>query len=85
MVNLAVDGGAYLIDIERSGDEIVLAVLREVPPSAIASKGAAVMHECSAERGHPFLLQAASGATMSWCSPRASSAPRRGSCTPPSS
>ena len=57
VLNLAVDDGAYLVDVERSGEDIVLAVLRSVPLPDVDEKTRALLHHCSFERDHPFLLQ----------------------------
>ena len=57
VLNLAVDDGTYLVDVERSGEEIVLAVLRSVPLPEVDEKARALLHCCSFERDHPFLLQ----------------------------
>ena len=57
VLNLAVDGGAYLVDVERSGEDIVLAVLRSVPLPEVDEKTRALLHQLSFERDHPFLLQ----------------------------
>ena len=57
-LNLSVDGGRYLIDVERSGDEILLAVFRRAPFPAIDEKVSVLLHQCSFERYHPFFLQA---------------------------
>ena len=57
VLNLAVDGGAYLVDVERSGEDIVLAVLRSVPLPEVDGKARALLHHLSFEQDHPFLLQ----------------------------
>ena len=57
VLNLAVDGGEYLVDVERSGEDIVLAVLRSVPLPDVDEKTRALLHHLSFERDHPFLLQ----------------------------
>ena len=57
VLNLSVDGGAYLIDVERSGDEIVLAVLRRAAPAEFEEKALALLGVAGVERYHPFALQ----------------------------
>ena len=57
VLNLAVDGGAYRVDVERSGEDVVLAVLRAVPVPEVDDKARALLHRLSFERDHPFLLQ----------------------------
>ncbi|MCY4563973.1 MAG: hypothetical protein OXE40_05750 [Gammaproteobacteria bacterium] len=57
VLNLSVDGGAYLIDVERSGEQIVLAVLRRAPLSELEEKALALLRATGVEQYHPFLLQ----------------------------
>ena len=57
-LNLSVDSGRYLVDIERSGDEFLLAVFRHVPPSDIEEKITLLLHSCSPDSHQPYFLQA---------------------------
>ncbi len=57
VLNLSVEDGKYLIDVERSGDDVVLAVLRQVPLPEVDAKARRLLRECSFERYHPFFLQ----------------------------
>ena len=56
-VNLSVDGGAYLIDVERSGEQIVLAVLRRAPLPELEEKALALLRASGVEHYHPFFVQ----------------------------
>ena len=58
VLNLAVDEGRYLVDVERAEEDIVLAVFRPVPQPDVAEKARALLGQCSFEHNHPFLLQA---------------------------
>lgn len=57
-LNLSIDGGRYLVDIERSGDELLLAVFRRVPLSAVQETITLVLRCCSFDNDQPFFLQA---------------------------
>lgn len=58
VLNLSVEDGKYLVDVERSGDDIVLAVLRRTPLPEVETKARLLLHTCSFEHDHPFFLQA---------------------------
>ena len=57
-LNLCVNGGQYLVDVERSRDEILLAVFRQVPPHEVATKIWFLLRACNFDSGQPFFLQA---------------------------
>ena len=57
-LNISVDGGRYLVDIERSGDEILLAVFRRVALSEVEEKSTLLLRWCSVDNHQPFFLQA---------------------------
>ena len=57
-LNIAVDGGRYLIDIERSDDEILLAVFRRVALSEVEEKITLLLRSCSFDNDRSFFLQA---------------------------
>ena len=57
VLNLSVDGGAYLIDVERSGEQIVLAVLRRAPPPELEEQALALMRASGVGQYHPFFVQ----------------------------
>ena len=58
VLNLTVDDARYLIDIERSGNDIVLAVLRHAPLPDVAASSRLLLEATSFEHDHPFFLQA---------------------------
>ena len=58
ILNLSVDGGRYLVDIERSGDDILLATFRRVALADIEEKIALLLRVCSPDRYQPYFLQA---------------------------
>lgn len=58
VLNLSVEDGRYLVDVERSGDAVVLAVLRRAPLPDIEDHARALLAACGFERDHPFFLQA---------------------------
>lgn len=57
VLNLSVEEGDCLIDVERCGDEIVLAVLRRAPQSEIREKALILLHRCGVESYLPFVVQ----------------------------
>ena len=57
VLNLSVEDGTYLIDVERSGDDVVLAVLRRAPLPEIEEKALALLRACSFESDHPYFVQ----------------------------
>ena len=57
VLNLSVEDGKYLVDVERSGDEIVLAVFRRAPLPEIEEKALSLLRKCSFESYHPFFVQ----------------------------
>lgn len=57
-LNLSVDGGRYLVDIERSADDILLATFRHVPLSDVEEKIMLLLRSCSPDSHHPYFLQA---------------------------
>ena len=57
VLNLSVEDGRYLVDVERSGDEIVLAVLRRAPLPELEERARSLLRACSYERYHPFFVQ----------------------------
>ena len=57
VLNLSVEDGRYLVDVERSGDEIVLAVFRRAPLPEFEEKARSLLRACSYERYHPFFVQ----------------------------
>ena len=58
VLNLSVEDGRYLVDVERCGDEVVLAVLRRAPLPDIEDHARALLAACAFERDHPCFLQA---------------------------
>lgn len=58
VLNLAVEDGKYLIDVERTGETIVLAVLRRVPVAEVEAKAHLLLRATGFEHDHPFFLQA---------------------------
>ena len=57
-LNISVDGGRYLIDIERSGDDILLAVFRRVALCEVDEKITLLLGSCNVEACRSFFLQA---------------------------
>ena len=57
VLNLSVDDGRYLVDVERSGDEVILAVFRRAPLPDIEDKARSLLRACSFESYHPFFVQ----------------------------
>lgn len=57
-LNLSVDSGRYLVDVERSGDEFLLAVFRHVPPSGVEETITLLLRSCSPDSHQPYFLQA---------------------------
>ena len=57
VLNLSVDDGRYLVDVERSGDEVILAVFRRAPLPDVEDKAQSLLRACSFERYHPFFVQ----------------------------
>ena len=57
VLNLSVEGGKYLVDVERSGDDIVLAVLRRAPLAEVEETALSLLRKCSFESYHPFFVQ----------------------------
>ena len=58
VLNLSVEDGRYLVDVERSGDDVVLAVLRRAPLPEVEDKALSLLRRCSFENDHPFFVQA---------------------------
>lgn len=57
-LNLSVEGGRYLVDVERFQDELLLAVFRSVPLREVDDKICFLLRSCSFENYQPFFLQA---------------------------
>ena len=57
VLNLSVDDGRYLVDVERSGDEVILAVFRRAPLPDVEDKARSLLRACSFESYHPFFVQ----------------------------
>lgn len=57
VVNLALAGGRYLVDVERAGDEVVLAVLRTAPAADVEAKARLLLRGACFDRDHPFPVQ----------------------------
>ena len=57
VLNLSVENGKYVVDVERSGDEIVLAVLRRAPLPEFEETAVSLLRSCSFESYHPFFVQ----------------------------
>ena len=57
VLNLSVENGKYLVDVERSGDEIVLAVFRRAPLPEFEETAVSLLRRCSFESYHPFFVQ----------------------------
>lgn len=57
VLNLSLDNGKYLIDVERSGDDIVLAVFRDTPIPDVGESARLLMRLCSYEHYRPCFLQ----------------------------
>ena len=58
VLNLAVEDGKYLIDVERTGETIILAVLRRAPAAEVEAKARLLLRATGFEHDHPFFLQA---------------------------
>ena len=57
VLNLSVEDGKYLVDVERCGDDIILAVFRRAPLPEIEEKALSLLRKCSFESDHPFFVQ----------------------------
>ena len=57
VLNLSVDDGRYLVDVERSGDDVILAVFRRAPLPDVEDKARSLLRACSFESYHPFFVQ----------------------------
>ena len=57
VLNLSVEDGRYVVDVERSGDDVVLAVLRRAPLPEVEEKALSLLRRCSFENDHPFFVQ----------------------------
>ena len=57
VLNLSVEEGRYLVDVERSGEDIVLAVLRRAPLAEVEETALSLLRKCSFESYHPFFVQ----------------------------
>ena len=57
VLNLSVEEGKCLIDVERCGDEIVLAVLCRVPGPEVREKALFLLRRCGVESYLPFVVQ----------------------------
>lgn len=57
VLNFSVDGGKYLIDVERFEDDVVLAVLRGARAPEIEAKARLLLRTASFDHDHPFFLQ----------------------------
>ena len=57
VLNLSVEGGKCLIDVERCGDEIVLAVLYRTPLPDVREKALFLLSRCGVESYLPFVVQ----------------------------
>ena len=57
VLNLSVEDGTYLVDVERSGEDVILAVLRRAPLPELEEKARSLLRACSYERYHPFFVQ----------------------------
>ena len=57
VLNLSVEDGKYLVDVERSGDDVILAVLRRAPLPELEERALSLLRACSYERYHPFFVQ----------------------------
>ncbi len=57
VLNLSVEGGKCLIDVERCGDEIVLAVLYRTPLPDVREKALFLLRRCGVESYLPFAVQ----------------------------
>ncbi|MDE0003337.1 MAG: hypothetical protein OXQ29_11640 [Rhodospirillaceae bacterium] len=57
VLNLSVEGGRCLVDVERCGDEIVLALLCRAPRSEVREKALFLMRRCGVESYLPFVVQ----------------------------
>jgi len=58
VLNLSMDAGKYLIDVERAGADIVIAVLRDVPLPQVDEQIRFLLSQCSFEHYRPHFLQA---------------------------
>lgn len=59
VLNLSVEEGKRLIDVERCGEEIVLAVLCRAPLLKVREKALLLLRRCGVESDLPFMVQAA--------------------------
>ena len=57
VLNLSVEDGKRLIDVERCGDEIVLALLCRAPQPEVREKALFLLGRCGVESYLPFLVQ----------------------------
>ena len=57
VLNLSVEDGRYLVDVERAGDDVVLAVFRRAPLPEIEERALDLLRKCSFESYHPFFVQ----------------------------
>ena len=57
VLNLSMDGGKYLLDVERSGETIVIALLSTVSSAEFDKRARFIMRQCSFEHYRPFFLQ----------------------------
>ena len=57
VLNLSVEGGRRLVDVERCGDEIVLAVLCRAPRPEVREKALFLLRRCGVESYLPFVVQ----------------------------
>ena len=57
VLNLSVEDGKYLVDVERSGDDIVLAVFRRASLPEVEVTARSLLRKCSFESYHPFFVQ----------------------------
>ena len=57
VLNLSVDGGKRLIDVERCGDEIVLAVFCRARRPEVREKALFLLRRCGVESYLPFMVQ----------------------------
>ena len=59
VLNLSMEDGKCLIDVERCGDEIILAVLCRVQRPHVREKALYLMRRCGVESDLPFMVQVA--------------------------
>ena len=57
VLNLSVEDGKRLIDVERCGDEIVLAVLCRAPLPVVREKALLLLRRCGVDSYLPFMVQ----------------------------